>query len=309
MKLIKPNFWGKRFSILSILLYPFTLLIIFFIYLKKKLTKVKTFKIPVICIGNIYIGGTGKTPTSISIAKELSNFGFKVSIIRKYYKEHQDEYNLIKNEFHNLVLSNDRGTGIKEAEKNNFDIVILDDGLQDYKIKKDFSIVCFNQNQLIGNGLVLPSGPLREPLNTLKKVKIVLINGEKDTKFEKKLLKINTNLKFFYSYYKPLNIDKFKNKKLLALAGIGNPENFFGLLEKNNLLIEKKLIFPDHYQFTKKEIKNIIKTAEQKNLKIIMTEKDYYKINNYVLDKVDYLKVSLEIKNKNELINKIKMYV
>ena len=78
-----------------------------------------------------------------------------------------------------------------------------------------------------------------ERLSSLKKADIVIINGEKDKIFEDKILKINNNLKIFYSFYKPINIDEFKNKRLLAIAGIGNPENFFDLLKKNNLNIEK----------------------------------------------------------------------
>ena len=96
-----------------------------------------------------------------------------------------------------------------------------------------------------------------------------------------------------------------KNKKLLALAAIGNPENFFQLVEKNNLKIFKKKIFPDHYQFSKAEMQNILREAEMENYQVIMTEKDYYKINHYKLKKINYLRVSLEIYNKEKLFKKI----
>ena len=120
------------------------------------------------------------------------------------------------------------------------------------------------------------------------------------------MLKINKNIEIFRSKYKPINIDEFQNKKLLAIAGIGNPYNFFQLLEENNLKIEKKIIFPDHYTFSKKEIKNIINTAKKNNYKIIMTEKDYYKVKDFRLDNLNFLKVSLEIENLDKLISKIK---
>ena len=110
--------------------------------------------------------------------------------------------------------------GLTELESNNYDFAILDDGLQDYRIKKDLSIVCFNSKQLIGNGLVIPAGPLRESLTALENADLVLINGEKNEQFEKKLLKHNRKLKIFYSYYKATNIEEFKNHNLLALAGI-----------------------------------------------------------------------------------------
>ena len=305
IKINKPKFWDRKIGLISILFFPLTLIVIFFTSLKKKITKTRGFKIPIICVGNIYLGGTGKTPTSILLAKELSKLGKKPLILRKYYKNHNDEYSLIKNYFKNLIISKNRIEGLKEAEKSNFDIVILDDGLQDYKIKKNLSIVCFNNNQLIGNGMVLPSGPLRENLSILKNVEIVIINGNKNINFENKILNINKKLEIFYSFYKPINLDQFKNKKLLALAAIGNPENFFQLVEKNNLKIFKKKIFPDHYQFSKAEMQNILREAEMKNYQVIMTEKDYYKINHYKLKKINYLKVSLEIYNKEKLFKKI----
>lgn len=305
IKINKPKFWDRKIGLISILFFPLTLIVIFFTSLKKKITKTQGFKIPIICVGNIYLGGTGKTPTSILLAKELSKLGKKPLILRKYYKNHNDEYSLIKNYFKNLIISKNRIEGLKEAEKSNFDIVILDDGLQDYKIKKNLSIVCFNNNQLIGNGMVLPSGPLRENLSILKNVEIVIINGSKNINFENKILNINKKLEIFYSFYKPINLDQFKNKKLLALAAIGNPENFFQLVEKNDLKIFKKKIFPDHYQFSKAEMQNILREAEMENYQVIMTEKDYYKINHYKLKKINYLRVSLEIYNKEKLFKKI----
>ena len=203
------------------------------------------------------------------------------------------------------MVDKNRINGLKNAINNNFNTAILDDGLQDYKVKKNLSIVCFNENQLVGNGLIIPSGPLRERLGCLKNVDIILINGEKNKNFAEKLLNINKNLEFFYSYYKPINLEKFRNRKLLAIAGIGNPENFFKLIEENGLMIEKKLIYPDHYKFSKKEFKKIIDEAENKNYKIIMTEKDYYKIKDFKFDKIDYLKISLEVNKKEEFINKV----
>ena len=179
MKLNKPKFWNTKYSFITILLIPVTLIIILIIFLKKKFTRRIHFNIPIICVGNIYIGGTGKTPTSIYIAKELTELGKKPAILRKYYKDHRDEHNLIREKFNNLILNKNRLAGIKEAVKMNFDTVILDDGFQDYQIKTNLNILCFNQNQLIGNGLVLPAGPLREKLNSLKDADVILINGKK----------------------------------------------------------------------------------------------------------------------------------
>lgn len=306
MTLTKPRFWDKKIGLFAILLLPFSLIFLFLIFLKKKFARVNVFKIPIICVGNIYIGGTGKTPASLFLANEFSKLGRNPAILRKYYRNHSDEYNLIKKSFKNLIISKNRFEGLKEAEKSGNDVVILDDGFQDYTIKKDLKIICFHQNQLIGNGLVLPSGPLRESLNTLKNAQIVLINGNKDIFFEDKILNINDKLKIFYSSYKAINAEEFRSKKLFALAGIGNPENFFKLVEDNNLMIKKKFIFPDHYIFSKDEILNIVNEAENKDCQIIMTEKDYYKVKDFNIDKIKYLKVFLKVENHEEFISIIK---
>ena len=114
--------------------------------------------------------------------------------------------------------------------------------MTDFKIiiLKNLSIVCFNENQLIGNGLVLPAGPLRESLNALKNAEIVLINGNKNKNFEEKILNINKNLDIFYSSYIPVNLNNFKNHKLIAIAGIGNPDNFLDYWKKTILIYLKR---------------------------------------------------------------------
>ena len=306
IRLIKPRFWDKKnISFISVLLMPITIIILLIIFLKKRLYKTNFFKIPIICVGNIYLGGTGKTPLSILIAKELFKLGQKPALLRKYYKNHNDEFDLIEHNFKDLIINKNRSDGIIEAEKNGYNTVILDDGLQDYSIKKDLKIVCFHQNQLIGNGLVIPSGPLRETLSALKDVDIILINGEKDAIFEKRILKYNKKLEIFYFSYKPIMTKDIKNRKLFALAAIGNPGNFFKLLKENNFRVEKEVSFPDHYEFTKKEMQNICEKAKKENLQVVMTEKDYFKVKKYNFNEIKYLKISIEIKEKDKFFNQI----
>ena len=305
MKIFKPHFWDKKIGFYSIILFPITILVIFFIFLKRKLIITRSFNLPIVCIGNIYLGGTGKTPLAIELAKEMEKRGKRPVIIKKYYNSQKDEHELIKNHFKNLILKKDRSNAINEAILNNFDIVILDDGFQDYKIKKNLNIICFNQNQLIGNGLIIPSGPLRESLDSLKKAQVVIINGEKDEIFEEKILRLNKNLKVFYSIYKPLNLEDFKDKKVVAFAGIGNPTNFFKLLEKNNLNIKKKFIYPDHYNLKKNEIINIINYAKQNICDILTTEKDFFRLKKYNFKEIKYLKLKLIIEKKEEFLNYI----
>ena len=305
MKFLKPKFWESKNNILAILLRPISLLFYFLTALRKSLISPKKFKIPIICVGNIYVGGTGKTPVSIMIANILKTNNKKPAIIKKYYKDHEDEHKLIHNITNSLILNKNRVAALEKAERENFDVGILDDGFQDHTIKKTLNIICFNNRQLIGNGLVFPAGPLRERLSSLKRAQIVIINGEKNKIFEEKILNISKNIKIFYSEYLPINIEQFKNKKLFAFAGIGNPNNFFELLSKYNLNVQKKISFPDHYEIKKKEIDQITEEAVNNNLDLITTEKDFYRVKDYGFKDLRYLKVDLKIEEKNKFITEV----
>ena len=305
MKLFKPKFWKSNKNFFTILLMPLSLITWIYVILKKTFIQKVKFNIPIICVGNIFIGGTGKTPLSIHIARKLSENGKNPAIVRKYYKNHKDEHKMILSYYKKLILNSNRSKGIYEAFDKSYDAVILDDGFQDYKIKKDLSIICFNSNQLIGNGFLFPSGPLRENLSSLRNANILIINGEKSLDFEQKILKIKKDLKIYYSNYKPLNIHEFDGKKLLVISGIGNPENFFKILKENQMIIQKKMVYPDHYEFTKNEMVKIIEHAKKNDFQIIMTEKDYYKIKDFDLENIKYLKVKLEIEKEEEFIQNV----
>ena len=305
MKLFKPKFWKSNKNFFTLLLIPLSLITWIYFILKKTLIQKVKFNIPIICVGNIFIGGTGKTPLSIHIARKLSENGKNPAIVRKYYKSHIDEHKMILSYYNKLILNLNRSKGIYEALEKSYDAVILDDGFQDYKIKKNLSIICFNSNQLIGNGYLFPSGPLRESLGSLRNANIVIINGERSLEFEQKILKIQKDLKIYYSNYKPLNIQEFKNKKLLVISGIGNPENFFKILKDNQMNIQKKMVYPDHYEFTKNEMLKIIEYAKKNDFQIVMTEKDYYKIKDFSLENIKYLKVKLEIEKEEEFIKNV----
>ena len=305
MKFLKPKFWETISNILAILLSPISLLFYFLTVLKKSFISPKKFKIPIICVGNIYVGGTGKTPVSIMIANILKANNKNPAFIKKYYKDHEDEHKLINNITNSLILNKNRVAAVEKAERENFDVGILDDGFQDHTIKKTLNIICFNNRQLIGNGLVFPAGPLRERLSSLERAQIVIINGEKNKIFEEKILNISKNIKIFYSEYLPINIEQFKNKKLFAFAGIGNPNNFFELLSKYNLNVQKKISFPDHYEFKKQEIEQITRDAVNNNLDLITTEKDFYRVKDYGFKDLRYLKVDLKIEEKNKFITEV----
>jgi len=306
MNFFKQNFWDKnKISFLSILFFPISLLVKLLIFLNYSLTKNHSFSIPIICVGNIYLGGTGKTPLCIEIFSILKKLNANPAFIRKQYSSFQDELDLLKKS--GVTYQNKkRAEAIREAIRNKADVAILDDGFQDLSINKNFSIICFNEKQWIGNGLIIPAGPLRESLSALKRASCVIVNGNKNIDIENKILKYNKKIKIFYTKYLPQNINEFKNKKITAFAGIGNPKNFFNLLRDYNIDVKTSIRFPDHYKYSEKELDNLIDAAKKKNTVLLTTEKDYFRINKNYREKISYLKIIVDIKNKDKFINEIK---
>ena len=309
MNFRKPRYWDNKFSFISLFLLPVSFIIVILTFLKKNITHKIKHKIKVICVGNLYLGGTGKTPLAIDLVKSLKKHDKKTALIKKFYKNHIDEFNLIKSNKISYFSDKSRNAAILKAKKNKYNVAVLDDGYQDTSFHKDLSIICFNEKQLIGNGRIIPAGPLRESIRSLKNSKIIVINGKKNIKFEQKILAISKSIEIYYSKYKPVNTNEFKNYNLIAFAGIGNPENFFSLLKESKFKVKKTISYPDHYKFSKNELLKIISIAKRNKLKIITTEKDYYRIKHFKLKDIRYLKTKLEIKNKNKLIKNILEYI
>ncbi len=309
MILKKPDFWDyKQPNFLSYMLLPLTIPIIinnFFISLKKNSNNQNIKKIG---IGNIYIGGTAKTPLSIKINQILKKLNLKTGIIKKFYKNQVDEQKLLSNKAQ-LYCFDKRKVALDKAIKDNLEIVIFDDGLQDSSINYDLSFVCFNVVKWIGNGFLIPAGPLREKIESISKYDAIFLNGNEEDTSDLKLLikKYNKNIKIFETYYKPININKFNDKnKYVIFSGIGNPESFKKTLTKNNFNIIKEIKFPDHYRYTQKDIDKIKLHAINLNAKILTTEKDFVKLNDNAADGIEFLEIELVIKEENELINFIK---
>ena len=162
--------------------------------------------------------------------------------------------------------------------------------------------MCFNSKQLIGNGFIIPSGPLRESFTSIKRTDCIVINGDKNVEFENKIKEINKNVKIFYSKYKIKNLDKFKNKQVIAFAGIGNPANFFDLLKENNINLKKTFSFPDHHNYSDQDYSSLIES----DALLVTTEKDYSRIDDKMKKNFYSVDVDLEIENKDEFINLIK---
>ena len=309
MKFLKPRFWDNdQISLYSIFLLPVSLLMQIINFVRRLMVKSQKFSIPIICVGNIYLGGTGKTPLCSELFSILKNLNKNAVFIRKKYDSFQDEINLLK-QIGPVYEKSKRINALDEAIQNKFEVAVLDDGFQDFSVEKDLSIVCFNEKQWIGNGFIIPSGPLREGLSALTRANCVIINGKKNINIENKILKNNKLIKIFYSKYKPQNISDFKNRKIICFAGIGNPINFFDLLKKNEINVLEQTSFPDHHNYSKAELDILIKKAKENNATLLTTEKDYLRIEEKYRGNINRLKIKIEIENKNEFIEEIKKII
>jgi tetraacyldisaccharide 4'-kinase len=307
MKLKKPKFWDyKKPSFFAYLLLPFSIITDLIAKINSK-PKYPNSKIKTICVGNIYIGGTGKTSLTIKIKEILDRNKIKACFIKKFYPDQIDEQKLLSK--NGTLFSNlKRIIALDEAIAKGFEVAIFDDGLQDSSIKYDLEIVCFNNLNWIGNGLTLPSGPLRENINNLKSYENVFLNGNEESLIviKEQIKKINPNMDINSGKYTPLNINEFdKNQSYLVFSGIGNHKTFVEMLKNNKLKIASDLEYPDHYQYSKRDFDEIIINARKFNAHIITTEKDYLRLENFNRNEIFYVKSSLDISDEESLTNKL----
>jgi len=308
MTLKKPKFWDyKRPNIYSYILWPLTILIQIINFIRAKFKKQKKFNIRSVCVGNIYIGGTGKTSLSIKINEILSKKKIRSCFIKKSYISQIDEQKLLVSKG-KLFTSKKRSEAIIEAKKDNYQIAIFDDGLQDYSIKYDVSLVCFNNLNWIGNGMTIPSGPLRESLNNLRNYNHVFLNGNSEnlSNITSTILNINPSINIHEGKYIPLNLKDFNLKdNYLAFSGIGNHKTFISMIRDYGMNVVKDIEFSDHYNFKNKDIDKILDLSKKLNCKIITTEKDYLRLENDNINEIKFIKTELHIVDEDKLINAI----
>ncbi len=309
MKFKKPYFWNlKKPNFLSYLLQPFTLPLILNNFLLSLKSSKKNKNLKIICVGNIYLGGTGKTPTTIRLYEILKNLEFKVSTAKKFYRSQSDE-NMILQKYSSFISAKSRSEIIKKAINDKYNVVVFDDGLQDRSVSYDLKFVCFDSENFIGNGCLIPSGPLREKIDSLRKYDAVFLKN--DTLISNdhlNLIKKNNNqIEIFETFINIENINDFDLKKdYLIFSGIGNHNSFKNILLKNKFNIKKEIIFSDHHDYSINEIKNILSESENLNTSIVTTEKDYVKISKIVTTNIKFIKIKINVKNEENLINFLK---
>ena len=295
-----PSFWDAEKVPFYILFFigPLSLLYRAVFWLRHKLynNHLKS-SIPVICVGNVTMGGTGKTPTAIALYSLIHKkhpeicihfvtrgYGGKrqgplmVDLKKSTFLEVGDEALLLAQHAPTWVARN-RLKGVQAAAKEGANLVILDDGLQNASVPKDFSLIVFDGKKGLGNGHIFPLGPLRESFaSASKKADFFVVVGSGEKPLLQRLKTIRKGI--VETFLEPLKVDKskLKGKAIFAFAGIGYPEKFFCTLQKMGLSLISQKAFPDHYPYTEREIQSLVREAEERGAFCVTTEKDKVRI-------------------------------
>jgi tetraacyldisaccharide 4'-kinase len=286
------DIWYKD-PFIGVLLMPLGFLFSDFVKFRKFLYRIgilkkQTLPVPVIVIGNITVGGTGKTPMIIWLARQLQNEGYKPGIISRGYGGQAESWpqwvdagstaDIVGDEA--LLIAKQTGCPMAVGpvradaaklllERTDCNVILSDDGLQHYALNRDIEIAVIDGERRFGNGYCLPAGPLREPIERLQSVDFIVVNGEKyeDDEFSMQIAG-DTAVNLVTGEEKPLR--EFRGIPCHALAGIGNPGRFFKLLESSGVSC-KTYSFPDHYKFQPSDI------SFSDSAPVLMTEKDAVK--------------------------------
>lgn len=340
MNNIVIKIWNGESKYLKWILYlPLSILALIFktvinlrniCYAKGILKTIET-DIYIISVGNIKIGGTGKTSIVEKLAMVLKNKGLNPGIVTRGYKRKKkgtfsvdpekdkpldvgDEPFLLAKRTKVPVLVSDKKyeavwLGIKNFK---IDVAILDDGFQTRNIKKDMEIVIINEDISIKNSNLFPLGPYREPIDSLRRANAVLIKKDGDIK---NIDFLTLDVPKYRFGYKPAYIYNLKHnmighynilkgKKVFAFSGLGDNESFFRTIESLGCVLIKKLSFPDHYRYSYKDIKRISRNKDVDF--IVTTAKDAVKIADFQIpDNLIYLAVEIEIEKEEELVENI----
>ncbi len=275
---------------------------------KNGISKSVKLNIPVIVVGGIAVGGTGKTPLCIALVNYLAHVGYKVGLISRGYKgtaksypltvlettdpkECGDEPYLIKACVgDNAVVAVDpvRERGAKYLEDLGCEVIVTDDGLQHYSLQRDIEIIVIDGKRGLGNGLLMPAGPLREGKWHLDKADCVVVNGvSSDTRYKSMTLSPQKVVSIASFCKKDSTIDYLQAPcKVAALAGIGNPKRFYDTLKDSGFEIVKTIDVGDHKRVDVEVLKSVSKTTP-----IVMTSKDAVKYANLAMDNLYVLNV------------------
>ena len=316
-----PNFWYQKRGLLSYVLWPLGVLYgVATAFRLKKLKGTLRAKCPVICVGNINVGGTGKTPTTIALVERLQARGHTIVVISRGYrgsetspvlvnpmqhtaKQVGDEPLLIS-AFCAVVVARDRRAALKLAEEQVPDVILMDDGFQSPLIHKDLSIVVVNAALGFGNGFCIPAGPLREPVNGgLQRSDIFLSIGPEDSQkiFQSQLTKTFDET-HVTGEIKPLHTGMhWEGLDVFAFAGIAHPLNFLTTLKRLGANIRGHEALSDHEPLSPALMKRLASKAAKMNAQMVCTEKDAARLPMEYRKQVLALPVRLEISDWSKI--------
>ncbi|MGV3278928.1 tetraacyldisaccharide 4'-kinase [Rickettsiales bacterium LUAb2] len=308
------KFWRKK-TLLNYLFYPLSL--VWMYVTLQRLKKVgRCSRALVICLGNITVGGAGKTPFTIYLAKKLLAKNLKVAILSKGYKSQVKDMLMVDTNIHDhslagdeplllakvapTLVAKDRKIGIEYLEKSGYQVILMDDGMQNPEAVKDLTILLFDSSCPLGNNMVIPAGPLREPLSfAIQRVNMVVAVG----KHNFSLQEIIKNHKVDYYEANFMVSDNVKidtGKQYFAFAGIGNPQKFFTTLKDYGYSLKLTKEYGDHYSYSNKDIEKLIDIAKNNNLRLITTSKDYVKISPNYHQYIDNFAIELNLNVNDE---------
>jgi len=297
-----------------------------------QLLKTKTLPCPVISVGNITVGGTGKTPLVMSLAKGLMERGISVAILSRGYKgkkasepvvsdgktiflspeESGDEPFLMAKACKGIpvLVGKDRFLNGRIALQR-FDVkgLLLDDGYQHLPLYRDINILLIDSQIGFGDRTLLPRGILREPLSHLRRAHLFLLTKVEDPEafqpLEKKIYEIHPSSQVFHSHYEPVSLvgpeeeqeelSSLKGKTVLALSGIAHPNYFSSLLRKCGMKIVREAIFPDHHLYTTSDLSSIKEKSKRVDC-VVTTEKDMVKLKKLNMDHLPIRALRIEVK-------------
>jgi tetraacyldisaccharide 4'-kinase len=250
--------------------------------------------VPVVCVGNFTLGGSGKTPAVLSIAKMLQDAGEQVVCLSRGYggslsgpkqvDAHNDNAAEVGDEALLLaraaptVIARNRVAGAQTARALGATIVLMDDGLQNASLAKDIAIAVIDGRRGIGNGKVFPAGPLRAPLDTQwARCDALLVVGEASGAADVIAAANAKGKPVLRTHFVPDEnaVTALAGKPVLAFAGIGDPDKFFATVASAGITAAKRVAFPDHHRFDAEEAASLVMRAEHDGLTLLTTEKDH----------------------------------
>ena len=307
----------KSNNFLTLLLFPFSIFYYLSFIIYKISNKEKKCNIPVLCVGNITLGGAGKTPTVIEMRQILTKNFQKIIVLTRGYKgttkgplivskdhsfQEVGDESLLHSHFGLTCVSKKKFLGAKFCEAQGGNLIIMDDGLQSIDIKKDCKILVIDGDYGFGNKNIFPSGPLREPISSgIKNCDLILIIGNNSNIFENNMI---PKQKVFMAK-KEISIESCKNKNLFVFSALGNNTNFHNSLLNSGFTIKRIKSFSDHYIFKKNDILSILNVAKKENLTVVCTKKDYIKIPEEFKNKIKPVNLNLKIEKKKKFEKRV----